>query len=1028
MKLKKNIINLLKDINSENKRKKFLVYFFTSASLLTYTAFGIKGFTEGKITYSIILLVFFILAITNLIILKVFKKINFSVYIMIFLMLLLGLVLFSSLGVGISALFWYYVFPPLAITLLDNKKGTIYSFVLIALTLIIYIAKPDFLINTYSNKIVFRFIFAYLVVVFLINIFEYARNTAYKAYLSNLDKLKDKNDELTIAEEELRQNYDELQLLTKNIQIQKDIIHEKEHRLKTIIDNQGEGFAIIALDGTFIFNNPAAEYIFDLPPTGLYGRNIFDFFDKEQTLSFESLVTQLKYQKKETIELQILTLKGIKKTIVVTITPDFDDENKISGLSGIIRDITEIKKAEEKIQEKNEELLASEEELRQNNEELLVLNQHIEAQKNIIQEKELRLKTIIDNQGEGFGITDLNENFIFINRVGCEIFGVGNGNLIGRNLKEFVEDQEWNRILEQTQSRKDEMLNTYELTITLPDKSKKHLMVTGAPDYDINRNVVGTIGTYRDITELKQKQETIEQLNKELQNYFTAIEQSAASIIFTDIKGNIEYVNPQYTKVTGYTKEEVLGKNPRILKSEKTPDETYINLWNSISNGKTWRGEFINIKKDGTEFSEPAIITQIKNNKGEISSFIAIKEDITELRKAQQIIEEKTAQQQILINNLPAHIYFKDKNLKYMLVNNSYAQLLNHSKHEIIGKTDNDVAPAEIADMYQKLDSKIIQSKTSVINFERKHINNKGQEYWASTSKVPYFDDNNNVIGIVGIMNDISERKNQEKLIIEKNKQISIAYKNITDSIKYAKSIQNALLPTQELEKELLKEHFILFLPKENVSGDFYYVNKPKDNKLLFAVADCTGHGVPGGFMTMLSITILNGIIRRDKEIIPSTILEQLRGRIKGIFSQFGTENQNGLDIAFCSVDTKTNILQYAGAFNPLWIIRNNELLEFKATRNPIGFYPVETEFKNYEIQLYNNDIIYIFSDGYQDQPGGEGKGKFFKKRFRNKLLEIHNLALTEQKIELTKTLQEWINGVEQIDDITVMGIKWIIK
>jgi len=217
-------------------------------------------------------------------------------------------------------------------------------------------------------------------------------------------------------------------------------------------------------------------------------------------------------------------------------------------------------------------------------------------------------------------------------------------------------------------------------------------------------------------------------------------------------------------------------------------------------------------------------------------------------------------------------------------------------------------------------------------------------------------------------------------------------------------------------------------LPKENVSGDFYYVSNTKDNKLLFAAADCTGHGVPGGFMTMLSITFLNGIIRRDREIKPSNILEQLRGRIKGIFSQYGTKNQNGLDIAFCSIDIKTNILQYAGAYNPLWIIRNNELLEYRATRNPIGFYPKEQLFENHEIQLQNNDLIYVFSDGYQDQPRGEDNRKFTKKRLKDLLLEIHNLALFEQKIILTKRLHDWANGKKQIDDITIMAIKWIIK
>jgi len=166
MKLKENIINLLRDINSENKRKKFLIYFFTSSALLSLLFFGIKGIIDERITYSIVVFVFFILAFANLIILRFFNTIKLSAHIDLFLMFILELVLFSWLGEGTSGLLWYYVFPPLAIILLDNKRGTIYSILLLVVTLTIFAIKPSFLINIYSNVIIIRFIITYSIVGF----------------------------------------------------------------------------------------------------------------------------------------------------------------------------------------------------------------------------------------------------------------------------------------------------------------------------------------------------------------------------------------------------------------------------------------------------------------------------------------------------------------------------------------------------------------------------------------------------------------------------------------------------------------------------------------------------------------------------------------------------------------------------------------------------------------------------------------------------------------------------------------------
>ncbi len=276
----------------------------------------------------------------------------------------------------------------------------------------------------------------------------------------------------------------------------------------------------------------------------------------------------------------------------------------------------------------------------------------------------------------------------------------------------------------------------------------------------------------------------------------------------------------------------------------------------------------------------------------------------------------------------------------------------------------------------------------------------------------------------------ITEKNNKLKQtyaeLHKSNKKIKEAHKDITDNIKYAKTIQNALLTSKELIDSYFNDYFLLFKPKDQVSGDFYYINKINNN-LIFAVADCTGHGVPGGFLTILGITYLHEIVRKEDIQNVGDALNLLRQRIKNTFKAFGSENYNGMDIAICAINQKTNILQYSGAYNPLWIIRNDKLTEYKATRNPIGFYPKEISFIPKEIQLQNNDIIYLFTDGYPDQINNENK-KFSKRQLKDVFLEIHTMPLNKQKKHLVKNLKHWRQKQIQIDDITILGIKWGIK
>ncbi len=388
------------------------------------------------------------------------------------------------------------------------------------------------------------------------------------------------------------------------------------------------------------------------------------------------------------------------------------------------------------------------------------------------------------------------------------------------------------------------------------------------------------------------------------------------------------------------------------------------------------------------------------------------------------IISNNNKQLEILLNNLPAHIFFKNTKLEYILANKSFRKLFADKEKTIIGKRDSDFLNQEIAKIYEDIDKEIINSKKSKYDITEKHTNLNNIEYYTSTSKIIYTDDNGNVIGIIGIVRDITERFLYEKKLKQSNEIIKKAHKDITNSINYAKTIQQALLISKKLIDNYLNDYFIFNKPKDRISGDFYYVNKiGKD--ITFAVADCTGHGISGGFLTMLGITYLHEIVKNKKIDNNGKALDILRERFKNTFKEFGSNNNNGLDIALCSIDTETNILQYAGAYNPLVIIRNNELIEYKATRNPIGFYPKERKFKNNIIKLQNNDLIYIFSDGFQDQFGEQENKKFSSRKFKELLININNLPIEEQENKLNNIFMKWKGKNNQTDDILIFGMKF---
>ncbi len=547
------------------------------------------------------------------------------------------------------------------------------------------------------------------------------------------------------------------------------------------------------------------------------------------------------------------------------------------------------------------------------------------------------------------------------------------------------------------------------------------------------------------------------------------IETISDSIVLVDNTEKIVYTNTSTQKLFGLEQNELLGNNINILLNSDVIEEIFIKK--SVTNLETVY-QFNNKSILPFLLSSSQIIDKI----GTIQGLVCVIHDISKRKEAEKKLEFAFAETQEKNQELQAsqeELRQANDELHAML------NTVNHQKEEIISqrddieaknieleklsivaaKTDNSVLIADhtgeiewvndgftgllgvsLDEFKENYGSNIYKTslnpeieilvqqsidRNESVVYTNKTATKKGKEIWIQTTLTPILGTDGKLSKLVAIDSDITKIKKAEYEIIKQRDKLHLQNKHITDSINYAKKIQTAVLPSEEVLRKILPQHFILFKPLNIVSGDFYWIQKVKENVLIAAV-DCTGHGVPGAFMSMLGISFLNEIVQNGEEIQPNKILEKLRNRVKLTLGQTGKkdESKDGMDIALCVINKKTNILQFSGAYNPLYFIRKKELSEIKASRNPIGIFMKEKPFANNEIELQKDDILYMFSDGFPDQFGGEKGVKLKPNRFKELLLSISDKPMQEQQQILNKEFENWRGNIEQIDDMLVVGVK----
>lgn len=360
-------------------------------------------------------------------------------------------------------------------------------------------------------------------------------------------------------------------------------------------------------------------------------------------------------------------------------------------------------------------------------------------------------------------------------------------------------------------------------------------------------------------------------------------------------------------------------------------------------------------------------------------------------------------------------IILHDLRLKTTLIANGNL----HERVIVSGQNEFSALAEQFNSMVEQLESSQneLKQKNDVIEKNVKVLHEKNEKITIQRDKIEVQRD---------------EIEAQRDLVTKQKDKILEHKQSITDSIQYASRIQTAILPPDEVIKYLLPKHFILYKPRDIVSGDFYWLTH-RQGEIIIVVADCTGHGVPGAFMSMLGSAILKDVVNSSNILQASQILNDLREKVILSLRQTGQtgEAKDGMDISLCIINTERMRLQYAGAYQPLFLIRKGTLKEIKADKMPIGISSkAGKSFKNNEIKIFKNDSLYLFSDGYVDQFGGENGKKFLSIRFKRLLIDIQDNIMFDQKELLDQNINEWmgLTGLykkyDQIDDITVLGIK----
>lgn len=676
-------------------------------------------------------------------------------------------------------------------------------------------------------------------------------------------------------------------------------------------------------------------------------------------------------------------------------------------------------------------------------------------------EIEERYRHIVESATDIIYTADYKGRFTFINDVTSKITGYSNEDLLGKHFTEVVSDdymEEVRSFYAKQFSRR--TVTTYlEFPIITRAGERIWLGQTVRILFDETRPTIiaGFQAIARDITEKKRYEEELEKLS-------LVASETINGVLICDPEGRIEWVNEGFTRITGYSLEEVDGKLPGdVLAGDRTDISAISVVREHSKNAEGFHKEFLVYNKQGYEIWLAVSNTPIVDEHGKILKQIEIFNDITEKKRYEIQLDKYSRRLETL--NAAKEELLRSETVEDVAENvlGSLAQSLTYLHRTSLALFDDRDGIAEMLFIVKEGNRKLVRTIMPVESFKslsylRRNahflVNDLAAQIELSESDkenleaglrsylvMPLYsqgellgsvnigsampnaisaDDIEMVREVADAMANSLQQLRYRGIIEQKNADISA-------SILYARRIQDAILPPEEMLREQMGDLFVLYKPKDMLSGDFYWAEQRGDFTFI-AVVDSTGHGVPGALLSLMGQNLLNQAVHERHLVRPAAILDYLNAGIQHTLNQYkkAGELRDGMDISLCVFEKGTMKMHFAGAINPMYIIREGMLIQSKGNRFSIGSYfdNKMRPFTNQDTELQEGDVIYLFTDGYPDQFGGEDDRKMSHRRFRELLLAIHTEEMPVQKKMLEDQLSTWMQDSIQTDDICVIGIR----
>jgi PAS domain S-box-containing protein len=636
-----------------------------------------------------------------------------------------------------------------------------------------------------------------------------------------------------------------------------------------------------------------------------------------------------------------------------------------------------------------------------------------------LQKSERETRLTLDNMPGGICMLDNDLRIQVVNRTYCELYGHDpDVYAIGRPITEIIRQNVEAGLHSSGEHLVEDVDETVRRRIAalqsgVPGETERQL--PGGRTLLIRHNPIeggGVVLVATDISERKRAENRLSSI----------VETASDGIIVVDSVGTIMTFSPSAERIFGHAAPEVLGKNIRMLMPEpdRSAHDGYLKRYLDTREKRIVGSnrEVTGLRKDGVSFAMDLAIGEA--SLGGETVFTGIIRDITERKRAQDTIRRQEERLRAIIDNIPLVIILKDSQGRYLTVNNYYEAATGVAPDSTIGLTDGEILPPETAEVIMDIDRRIMESKTSG-RFEEKIPNPDGSLHDFLTTKVPILDRQGNVETLVVAALDITDRKVAER-------KLSDAYDVISSSIQYASRIQQAFLTGREMLAATMKDSFSLWVPRDVVGGDIFWCRPWGNDGVIVMAADCTGHGVPGAFMTLISAGALD---RAVNEVAPGSLgklVRQMHLIVQSSLNQQGDTgtSDDGLELSAAYIDLAASTLIFTGARLPLYVVENGEVTEIRGTRSGIGYRGISStqQFDETVIPLTGRQSFYMATDGYIDQVGGERRRMLGKSRFKETLLGVQGLPFAEQEQRIIAALIDYQGEETRRDDVTVLGFR----